>query len=1009
MELSSDNLSIFVFRRYKQRENKNKQDLPQKFKISKMVLNPKNTEKKENKQDIINYFNTLIINNSNISNFLYNSKDPFVNECFSNLEFLSIANNYIRSLDFIIHLPNLFFLDAFGNPLDDLTALNSKNIFGYLRLSVELFNEKKILEIFDLQCGILDINLNDKNNMRIFNMNNHQICMINNDVNYLIDKIKSEEERLKAINKKKNKNEDKQNRRHASILPTNSDNCEKNNLDILSNINMKTLIADFNSENIKEEVKKPKHKKSLKRLLTNNLYLLKIKNFFDEYQKVLNKKLHDEFNKYLIESKQRTKVFLSKTNELYSSKNLVENKNYLEHEKNKLLIIFDIYRKISVFNRDKISNKYYIGNIYNINVNKTVDSIFVDEIKNRIMNQSQSVIASIILLISIIFYTIGVISEKMMNALINYILTKYYKYDENEPFPDFANMGNIHYLSFYYSTYDYIYKRLIDNKMNISINKYKKILDILQMKKLVIKSNYLYQILSDYKTKDNNKEFYQYRKNRINNEVHIIKELDITNEFIILLEFLCDYIIYEKIELLLINNSFPGEYSYFIELKETLEENKFKMYNQNLVSSSSLSDIRFQKHIRERIFNKFYFEKDKIKSITNKDFNIFISNDSNKSKNINKNNINSNYKNNMHLSDSFSNFKSINQKENSEENEYDKINKKDTINVDEFFFIDSKSRNSTLYKNKNKNYISACNIKMKEREKDFINENSYLEGNNSSLKLPNLFQEQQKTYEEFEYLKNMIFNSDFLSQHARNLIKFEKWEKKINKYPSYNRINASFKKNKSKQQKDKEKPFQIGEYGSPNFKSLKNSHSKRKSKKIFFFPKSRFNSNLDSNPNENSVNSNSSKKYHNLNKKYKSQTHYIIKDKTNFIIDNKDKDKDEEKEIQDKNLNEINNKTIQNFGRNNNICLKHGFKMPFREVPESFPGITLLKFGLKKNESHPKNIKLFNKKKNSLKIEKEDNEKSYKKKVMNKIKQTVKDNFLRSCQRFVGPMAYKIN
>ena len=50
MELSSDNLSIFVFRRYKQRENKNKQDLPQKFKISKMVLNPKNTEKKENKQ-----------------------------------------------------------------------------------------------------------------------------------------------------------------------------------------------------------------------------------------------------------------------------------------------------------------------------------------------------------------------------------------------------------------------------------------------------------------------------------------------------------------------------------------------------------------------------------------------------------------------------------------------------------------------------------------------------------------------------------------------------------------------------------------------------------------------------------------------------------------------------------------------------------------------------------------------------------------------------------------------
>ena len=993
MELSSDNLYIFVFRRFKQREKRNKQELPPKFKISKMVQNPKIIEKKENKQDTINYFNTLIINNSNISHFLYNSIEPFINECFSNLEFLSIANNYIRSLDFVVHLPNLFFLDAFGNPLDDLTALNSKNIFGYLRLSIELFNEKKILEIFDLQCGILDMNLNDKNNMRIFNMNNHQICMINNEVNYLIDKIKYEEERLKAINKKKNKNEDKQNRRHASILSTNSDNCEKNNLDILSNINMKTLIASFNNEK-EEEVKIIKHKKSLKRILPSNQYLLKIKNFFDEYQNVLNRKLHDEYNKYLIDNKQRTKVFLSKTNELYSSKNLVENKNYLEHEKNKLLIIFDIFKKISVFNRDKSSNKYYIGNVYNINVNNTIDDISVEEIKNKIMNQSQSVIASIIILISILFYTIGAISEKMMNALINYILTKYYKYDENESFPDFANMGNIHYLSFYYSTYDYIYKRLIDNKMKININKYKTILDILQMKKLIIKSNYLYKILSDYKTRDNIKEFCQYRKSRINNEIHIIKELDITNDFLILLEFLYDYIVYEKIEQLLNNNSYPGEYSYFIELKETLEENKLKVYNQNLVYSFSLSDIRFQKHIRERIFNKFYFEKDKIKSITNKDFKIFISNDSNKSKN--KSNFNLNYKNNLHLSDSFSNYKSINHKENSEENEYDKINKKNHINVDEFFFIDTKGRNNTLYKSKNKNFNSAWNIKIKEREKGSLNENSYLEGINSSLKLPNLFQEQQKTYEEFEYFKKMIFNSDFLSQHARNLIKFEKWEKKVNKCSSYNKINASLNKNK----KEKEKPVQIVEYcGSSPFKSLKNSHSKRKPKKNLFFPKSRINSHLESNPNENSLNSNNSRK--NLNKKYKSQTHYITKDKNNFNIDDKDKDKDEEN-----NFSEINNKTIQNF-RRNNICLKHGFKMPFREVPESFPGITLLKFGLNKNKSRPKNIKLFNRKKNSLKIEKEDNQKSYKKKVMSKIKQTVKDNFLRSCRRFVGHMAYK--
>ena len=161
MELSSDNLFAFVLKKFKQKENKNKQDNTPIFKISRKKISPKK-ELKLNKSGLINYFHAIIINYSNISNILYNSIDPFINECFNNLEFLSITNNYIRSLDFILNLPNLFFFDVFGNPLEDLSALNKKNIFGYLRLSIEAFNEKKILNIFDLQCGILDIDLKDK-------------------------------------------------------------------------------------------------------------------------------------------------------------------------------------------------------------------------------------------------------------------------------------------------------------------------------------------------------------------------------------------------------------------------------------------------------------------------------------------------------------------------------------------------------------------------------------------------------------------------------------------------------------------------------------------------------------------------------------------------------------------------------------------------------------------------------------------------------------------------------
>lgn len=69
-------------------------------------------------------------------------------------------------------------------------------------LSVEVYNEKKILSIYDLQCGIIEIDLKDKNTLRLFSVNNHHICLINNDINYIIDKIKYEEIKMKVMKKK---------------------------------------------------------------------------------------------------------------------------------------------------------------------------------------------------------------------------------------------------------------------------------------------------------------------------------------------------------------------------------------------------------------------------------------------------------------------------------------------------------------------------------------------------------------------------------------------------------------------------------------------------------------------------------------------------------------------------------------------------------------------------------------------------------------------------------------
>ena len=146
------------------------------------------------------------------------------------------------------------------------------------------------------------------------------------------------------------------------------------------------------------------------------------------------------------------------------------------------------------------------------------------------------------------------------------------------------------------------------------------------MEKLIIRSNILYKKLKENKSKDNNLEFCFYKKNKIKKEIRSIKELKISKEFLILIQFLIeirsikelkiskefliliqfliDYVIYEKIEELLINKSYPGEYSYLIELKETFEETEIQVNNTKFLSSLSLSALKFERNKKERIFNK---------------------------------------------------------------------------------------------------------------------------------------------------------------------------------------------------------------------------------------------------------------------------------------------------------------------------------------------------------------------------------------------------------------------
>ena len=950
MDLTSDNLFRFILKKYKYRESKQKK----KIKLDKNKLNNKKTEeisKKSQELNIKKFSKGLIINSSNISNFVYNSTEPFINECYKNLEYLSITDNYIKNIDFILKLPNLFYLDLYHNPLEDLTALNNKNIFGYLRLSIEKYNEKKILNIRDLHCGILDIEIKQKKYLKIFNTNNNHICVLNGQIQYFIDIIKRIKEKTK-INSLKKKN------------------ISKNDISSISG------QSNSNSDITNSEIQK------------------------DQKDLGLN----------LAMNKRRKTISLLNT-EFLKSKNFEENMGYLQSEKEKLILLFNIYKKLTLFNKERNNNIYYIGNIGSIFVNKNIDNIYIKEIQNCLDNQSLKIRASIIILISLAFYIIGVISEKMVQALIEYILIKYYGFEENKNQPNFSNLGNIHYLTFYYSTFDYFYKRIMDLEKTINIEQYKDILNILKMEKLIIKSNILYKKLKENQAKNNNLEFSLYKRHRINNEIHSIKDLNIAKEFLILIQFLSDYIIFEKIEELLINKSYPGEYSYLIELKETFEEKEIQINNTKFLSSLSLSALKFEKNKKERIYNRFYFEKDNIKKIKNKEFkNYLINNDVNRSTsmlNLNTSIINSNVFNN-----SKSNFNNYHNKL-FNNNEYNDYNKSDDIDVDECFYIDKirkhRTMNNSSSKRRTKNILKKRKRNNKLNNKQNIKKEFETSNENSlepeDFKLPSIQLNQNQLNDDNEFLKKMVFNPEFLSQQARNILKIEKLTKKFSKRRLGN--NKSYKLNKKikQQTKFKSEDFKhINSYENDPW-LIRTAYDKDNNKfKKHGYNRTRMNYNLDSsseNTNQNNYIFNSIN-YNNIDKIPFNQTNYA---RYNY-------------QSQNNNINTryINMKRAfdEKFRKKKYVVyqkdMNKELNIQYFGVPQSFPGMTLLNFGKTKIKKLSNKIKFFRNKKspnkNDIKKDIKEEKKSHKAEVISKIRETIKNNYLRNARR-VAPLMYQ--
>ena len=716
----------------------------------------KKPKERINEPKVKEYIKGMILNKFNISSLKYTPLNPFMIECFNNLEYLSLKYNLIRNLHFIKYLPNLFYLDASNNPLEDIEILNIKNVFGYLKLSLESFNEKQILNINGLCCGILELYLYDESLLTIFKNNNPFICLFNDKINYFYDKVLADEDKVtrkarrysfksrkmlidKFIfgrennDKQKGNNGNKQNKKEKEEIfnekYSKDNNKNKRKIKRANSIKLKynfinCYVYGFKPIKTLKEIKESRDIEDK----TKNKGLLKIKNFFDEY----NGKLITICNNCNTRDRNAKVPVKAKYLKTY--------KIYLLLEKKKLILLNDIYQKLSIFNEDKKSDKFFIYKKEYMNVNPYIDSIEMLQLKDYVKLIDSNPSIALIVLIVLLFYCIGIISNLMMYTLIKHLLVKYYKYFYLNKLPKFENENtNYHFLSYYFDNYENIKEKF--NSTDIKDKKTLDILNILEMKKLILKSNVLFSQKRCYKNFD------IYDQDRFIEQIKLLVLLNIKEEVLILLNYLYDFIIYDNIEKLLINEGYPNEYSCLVKLKEILEKNKSSL------NEIDICERKYQKNQIERLYNKFYFKLYKVEEIKNSKFDFKFNKKKNDIKII-TNNDNDDYKNIEDIDD-VNKYLIINNKNDTEHIQYyetitnGQIFKNIKISnsfksppsikscANNYYYLNFKKYLNEKNENNNKDISNLTNKLKSKNIKDIINSEKITKNKNLLLKISN--------------------------------------------------------------------------------------------------------------------------------------------------------------------------------------------------------------------------------------------------------------------------------
>ena len=400
--------------------------------------NSKKNQNKSNKIDENDLMltNGIIMNNSNISSIIYNSIEKNIVYNFKKLEFLSLRNNSLRNIDFITELPNLFYLDLYQNAIEDFSALTIKNIFGFLRLSIDTFNEKKLLSIKNLTINILMLQIQDQKILKHLKYHNPNITLLNNQLNYMFD----------SLNKKENR---------------------------------RSTLMNYTSMKDLNEMKKKK-KNSGYHLNLSNENLINIQKYYDRYEKT-NKKILNVLG-------------------INTIKELKNNREYIKLEKDKLLLLCQTYIKILHFNNNVnnfyINNKSFMD--FDINLHQIKFLLLSDLFRNNdnILKETDIIRIRLIILTSVLMLFLNTISENLCVNLINYILETHFNFKLEDLIPTNLNFNSIHLFSIYFFLYDDFMKEVKQLKLKNIF--YEKIINIISMDSLILKGNELVKSFHEF-------------------------------------------------------------------------------------------------------------------------------------------------------------------------------------------------------------------------------------------------------------------------------------------------------------------------------------------------------------------------------------------------------------------------------------------------------------------------------------------------------------------------------